>query len=193
MPVMTPDQYRRLLAEGTRTAKIATVRKDGRPHLAPVWFVLDGDNIVFTTGKNSVKGRTLLRDQRVSVCVDDESFPYAMAVVEGNRADQRGPGSRFFPGQLDSCALRRQRQGRRLRQAQRRCRRTTGSGAVDYVIAIDKLAGWLVQPLELRFGRVGQRIRRRRRHIYMGRFETSGLNPGNPGTSGRVQLHCPDC
>lgn len=82
MPAMTADQYRRLLADGTRTAKLATVRKDGRPHLAPVWFVLDADSIVFTTGKSSVKGRTLLRDPRVSICVDDEEFPYAMVVIE---------------------------------------------------------------------------------------------------------------
>jgi hypothetical protein len=91
---MTPDQYRRFLSEGTRTAKIATVRKDGRPHLAPVWFALDGDNIVFVTGKDSVKGRTLMRDGRISVCVDDETFPYVMVVVEGTAQLSEDPDER---------------------------------------------------------------------------------------------------
>jgi hypothetical protein len=39
---------REFLAAGTRTAKVATVRKDGSPHVTPVWFVLDGNDLVFT-------------------------------------------------------------------------------------------------------------------------------------------------
>jgi PPOX class probable F420-dependent enzyme len=83
MPAMTPEQCRWFLADGTRTAKLATVRSDGRPHVAPVWFVLDGYVLVLTTGRKSVKGRTLTRDPRVAICVDDETFPFAMVVVEG--------------------------------------------------------------------------------------------------------------
>ena len=37
---MTHDEIRAFLLAGTRTAKVATVRADGRPHVAPVWFVL---------------------------------------------------------------------------------------------------------------------------------------------------------
>jgi PPOX class probable F420-dependent enzyme len=91
MPVMTVDQCRRFLSNGTRTAKIATVRADGRPHVVPVWFLLDGDSIVFTTGKNSVKGRNLRRDPRVSVCVDDESMPFAMVAIEGTAKLSESP------------------------------------------------------------------------------------------------------
>jgi PPOX class probable F420-dependent enzyme len=83
MPAMTSEQYRQFLAEGTRTAKLATVRRDGRPHIAPVWFVLDGESVVFTTGKKSVKGQDIRRDPRVAICVDDETMPFAMVVVEG--------------------------------------------------------------------------------------------------------------
>ena len=59
---MTDDEHHAFLTEGTRTAKVATHRADGRPHAAPVWFVLDGDDVIFTTGEGTVKGRTLLRD-----------------------------------------------------------------------------------------------------------------------------------
>jgi PPOX class probable F420-dependent enzyme len=83
MPEMTADEYKSFLTNGTRTAKAATVRKDGRPHVAPIWFVLDGDDLVFTTTRTSVKGQAILRDGRVSLCVDDEEPPYAFALIEG--------------------------------------------------------------------------------------------------------------
>ncbi|MBP0453808.1 PPOX class F420-dependent oxidoreductase [Kitasatospora sp. RG8] len=80
---MTEAEWRAFLAAGTRTAKIATTRADGRPHVAPVWFLLDGDEIVFNTGANTVKGRTLARDGRVMLCVDDERPPFSYVLVQG--------------------------------------------------------------------------------------------------------------
>jgi len=80
---MTPDQARAFLRAGTRTAKVATLGRDGQPHVVPVWFVLDGDDVVFTTHEASVKGRALRRDPRVSLCVDDERPPYAFVTVHG--------------------------------------------------------------------------------------------------------------
>ncbi len=80
---MSDDERRAFLLHGTRTAKLATVRADGRPHLAPIWFTLDVDDIVLTTGSRTVKGRTLARDPRVSVCVDDENPPFSFVTVEG--------------------------------------------------------------------------------------------------------------
>jgi PPOX class probable F420-dependent enzyme len=80
---MTDEQARAFLASGNRTAKIATTRPDGRPHVAPVWFVLDGEDLVFMTGKDSVKGRSLARDPRLSIVVDLEESPYAFVMVEG--------------------------------------------------------------------------------------------------------------
>jgi PPOX class probable F420-dependent enzyme len=80
---MTPEQLRAFLGVGTRTGKLATVRRDGRPHVVPIWFVLDGDELVFTTGRGSVKAQAMRRDPRVCLCVDDERPPYAFAMVEG--------------------------------------------------------------------------------------------------------------
>jgi nitroimidazol reductase NimA-like FMN-containing flavoprotein (pyridoxamine 5'-phosphate oxidase superfamily) len=54
MPAMTSAEYKSFIWHGTRTAKLATVRADGRPHIVPIWFALDGDAIVFTTGGNSL-------------------------------------------------------------------------------------------------------------------------------------------
>jgi PPOX class probable F420-dependent enzyme len=80
---MTPDEVRNFMLHGTRTAKVATAMPDGQPHVMPVWFVLDGDQVVFTTGADSVKGRNLRRDPRMALVVDDEEPPYAFVHIRG--------------------------------------------------------------------------------------------------------------
>ncbi|MFF4103089.1 PPOX class F420-dependent oxidoreductase [Streptomyces sp. NPDC001903] len=80
---MTQEEWRAFVSYGTRTGKLSTVREDGSPHVAPVWFVLDGDAFVFNTGKDTVKGRNLLRDGRVALCVDDDRPPYSYVVLQG--------------------------------------------------------------------------------------------------------------
>ena len=81
---MTPDEIREFLDHGTRTAKVATSLPDGQPHVMPVWFVLDGEGLVFTTWGDSVKGRNLRRDPRAAVIVDDEVAPYAFVHIRGH-------------------------------------------------------------------------------------------------------------
>jgi PPOX class probable F420-dependent enzyme len=83
MTRMTEPEWRAFLGHGTRTAKLATTRADGRPHVAPVWFLLDGDDLVLNTGRDTVKGRTLARDPRVMLCVDDDRPPFAFVLVQG--------------------------------------------------------------------------------------------------------------
>ena len=80
---MTETEYMSFLLDRARTATLATVRADGRPHAAPVWFDLDGHTLVFMTGENTVKGRNVRRDPRVTLCIDDESPPFAFVVIEG--------------------------------------------------------------------------------------------------------------
>ena len=77
------DDVIEFLAEGTRTAKLGYVAADGRPLVAPVWFVADGRELVFNTGKDTAKGRALRRDPRVVVCVDDERPPFSFVQVQG--------------------------------------------------------------------------------------------------------------
>jgi PPOX class probable F420-dependent enzyme len=80
---MTDEEIRAFLLRGTRTAKVATMFKDGQPHVMPVWFVLDGEQIVFNTGRDSVKGKHLRRDPRIALLVDDETPPFAFVHVRG--------------------------------------------------------------------------------------------------------------
>ena len=80
---MIRDEWRAFLSEGTRTGTLATVRRDGRPHVVPIWFVLDGGDLIFTTGSGSVKAHAMRRDPRVCLCVDDERPPFAYVMVDG--------------------------------------------------------------------------------------------------------------
>jgi PPOX class probable F420-dependent enzyme len=81
---MTPDEVRAFLSHGTRTAKLATSLPDGQPHVMPVWFVLDGEDLVFNTWGDSVKGRNLRRDPRAAVVVDEEVAPYSFVHIRGD-------------------------------------------------------------------------------------------------------------
>jgi hypothetical protein len=82
---MTEDEVRAfLMSDPPHTGKLATTRKDGSPHVAPIWYVVDDDGtIVFTTGEETLKGRTLVRDPRAALCVDDERPPFTYVIVNG--------------------------------------------------------------------------------------------------------------
>ena len=88
---MTHPEIREFLTTGTRTAKVATVRADGRPHVAPVWFILDGDDLIFTTGAETLKGKALRRDPRVALCVEDDGPPFAFVLVNGEASLSTDP------------------------------------------------------------------------------------------------------
>ncbi|WP_406352209.1 PPOX class F420-dependent oxidoreductase [Streptomyces sp. NBC_01635] len=88
---MTDEEWREFVSHGTRTAKLSTVRADGSPHVAPIWFVLDGDDVVFNTGGGTVKGRNLVRDGRVALCVDDDRPPFAFVVMRGRARISEDP------------------------------------------------------------------------------------------------------
>ena len=72
-----------VLAAPARTAKLAVVRADGSPHVAPVWVDLDGDDVVFMTSAETVKGKAILRDPRISMCWDDEIPPFNFVTIAG--------------------------------------------------------------------------------------------------------------
>ena len=80
---MTEAQWRDFVMTGTRTGKLAVTRADGRPHVTPIWFVLDGDGLVLTTVASGVKGKALRRDPRAALCVDDQEPPFSFVLIEG--------------------------------------------------------------------------------------------------------------
>jgi hypothetical protein len=75
-----------------RTAKLAVVRADGSLDVAPVWADLDGDQVVFITSADTVKGKAILRDPRVSLCWDDERPPFRFVRPSSTRSPRRTAG-----------------------------------------------------------------------------------------------------
>lgn len=81
---LSDDEIRAFLTTGTRTGKLAVTRLDGRPMVVPVWFAVDDDGtLLFTTWGESIKGKAIRRDGRVSLCVDEERPPYSYVRVDG--------------------------------------------------------------------------------------------------------------
>ena len=87
MTEMSKKEIRKFLMEGTFTGKLATVKKDGSSHVVPIWFILDDsntddiNNIVFTTNSTSVKAKNIQYNNRVSICVDDQTPPFSFVTV----------------------------------------------------------------------------------------------------------------
>ncbi|MFF2084885.1 PPOX class F420-dependent oxidoreductase [Nocardia sp. NPDC058176] len=83
MASLSDPQVREFLTHGTRTGKVAFTAADGRPLVTPIWFIVEGDELVFNTGANTAKGRAFARDPRAALCVDLEEPPYALVEVQG--------------------------------------------------------------------------------------------------------------
>lgn len=78
MPHLTPKAEEFL--KGTNFGKIASVHKDGSPHVTPIWYMLDGGRFIVNTTTGRVKYRNIVRDPRVAFLVDDG---YTWVMIEG--------------------------------------------------------------------------------------------------------------
>ena len=91
MTDLTPEVVE-FLSKGTRTGMLGFLASDGRPLVAPVWFIVDGGQLVFNTSAASAKGRALSRDPRVVICVDDPRPPFSFVQVQGIATTYDGAG-----------------------------------------------------------------------------------------------------
>ena len=91
MTALTDDVIEFLMT-GTRTGMLGYLASDGRPLVAPIWFVVDNGELAFNTGKDTAKGRALTRDPRVVLCVDDPHPPYSFVQVQGIATLSEEPG-----------------------------------------------------------------------------------------------------
>ena len=90
MSEMSKAEVARFLMQGTFTGKLATVKKDGSPHVVPIWFVVENGkgrgkagNVILTTGDTSVKANNIQHDGRVSICIDDQKPPFSFVTIHG--------------------------------------------------------------------------------------------------------------
>ncbi len=67
------EQEQRLHEE--KNIWLATMRTDGKPHLVPIWFVYINNSIFICIEPESVKGRNLRENARVSMALENGSHP----------------------------------------------------------------------------------------------------------------------
>jgi len=65
---MTPDEMRTFLDEG-RDLQVASINADGTPHLVTMWYLREGDDLLFWTYAKSQKVVNVRRDPRATVLV----------------------------------------------------------------------------------------------------------------------------
>jgi PPOX class probable F420-dependent enzyme len=77
--VALSEQVRRFLEE-ERYAVLATINPDGSIQQTVMWYQLQDDQIMMNTARGRTKDRNLLRDRRVSICIEDE---YRYVTISG--------------------------------------------------------------------------------------------------------------
>ena len=68
---------------------LATLMRDGAPHVDPVWIDLEGETIIVCSGTGSLKARNTKRDARVGLSVVAMDNPYKEAQLRGRVIEQR--------------------------------------------------------------------------------------------------------
>ena len=71
MPRTELSPAQRAFLQEKRFAVVGTRNPDGSPHLAVMWYLLDGDDIVVNSAQGRIKDRNLAADPRMSVLVED--------------------------------------------------------------------------------------------------------------------------
>lgn len=82
MPEMSQAEIEKFL-EAPRIAHLITLRPDGSPHVAPVWYeYVDGEFLVWTS-RNFRKVKNIEGDARVALSIASEDRPYRFVVAQG--------------------------------------------------------------------------------------------------------------
>jgi PPOX class probable F420-dependent enzyme len=84
----------RALIRGANFGHLATLMRDGAPHIDPVWIDLEGDTILVCSGAGSLKAKNTKRDPRIGLCVIAMDNPYKETQLRGRVVEQR-PDSDF--------------------------------------------------------------------------------------------------
>jgi PPOX class probable F420-dependent enzyme len=84
MTSVSDPEVTAFLSEGTRTGILGYSSSTGRPLVTPVWFIVEDGALVFNTGKESAKGRSLARDARATLCANLQEPPYGFVQVQGD-------------------------------------------------------------------------------------------------------------
>jgi PPOX class probable F420-dependent enzyme len=78
---MTPEERRQFLE--THRLAVVGIPREGPPALTPVYYALDGDEIIISTTATRVKAKAVRKDPRITLCVLGEESPFPYLTVYG--------------------------------------------------------------------------------------------------------------
>lgn len=80
---ITLDDRQRALLDGKNFAYLATVGRDGRPQVTPVWVEYDGTHVIINSEEKRAKVRHLKEDPNVAIAIADANDPYLYIELRG--------------------------------------------------------------------------------------------------------------
>lgn len=93
MPKLTDHEVGTFLDERGHLLRVGTVDGDGFPRVVPIWFIREGDDILFTPRGPSVFLANIRRDPRVGLSIDEDPLPYRKVTVRGTARIVHEPGN----------------------------------------------------------------------------------------------------
>jgi PPOX class probable F420-dependent enzyme len=143
MTRMSKEEVIRFLMQGTFTGKLATISKDNGAHVVPIWFVLDNENsidevgdIVFGIYDTSTEAKNIKQDNRVSICIDDQTPLFSFVTIFG--------AAKMYPYQQEEVLMWSTKIAERYvgkKNAEEYGRRNSGEGIVLVRITPERIIG----------------------------------------------------
>ena len=97
-----PQSYQDLLSDETKAfAYLATIMVNGAPQVTPVWFSVDGDQILVNSAKGRVKDRNMRHCGEVALVIADPKNPYRYIQIRGMVVEITEEGARAHINQLN--------------------------------------------------------------------------------------------
>ena len=82
MTAQIPEKFMDLVRQPA-FANLATLMKDGSPHVTPVWFDYDGSFVRVNSAVGRVKDRNMRNNPRVALSIMDPQNPYRYLEIRG--------------------------------------------------------------------------------------------------------------
>ena len=92
MPKLTTTEIVQFLDEPGHLLRIGTIDRDGYASVLPIWFIRNGDDILFTPRGPSVFLSDIRRDARVGLSIDEDPLPYRKVTIRGTARIVHEPG-----------------------------------------------------------------------------------------------------
>lgn len=87
------EEELRFLFQGRNLAFLATLSKDGSPHVTPVWAEMVDDLILINTFESSAKNKHITNDKRIALSVVEQNNPFNMVSIKGIVIEQTTDGA----------------------------------------------------------------------------------------------------